>query len=74
MQEVNGLFQRLLILKGALLRIRELSANMSSLASPSEHSHLAVLMSAASMPSPAASVPAPASGQSLQVYDVGCSV
>ena len=35
----------------ALLRVHELSANISSLASVSEHSHLAVLMSADSMPS-----------------------
>ena len=51
MREVSGFFQRPLILRGALLWVHELSANMSSLASVSEHSRLAALISAAFMPS-----------------------
>ena len=46
MREVSDLFQRPLY-----LGVHELSANMSSPASASGHSHLAALMSAASMPS-----------------------
>ena len=74
MREVSGLFQRPLIFRGALLRVHELSANMFF----SSYCFGTLTPGGADVCQlyavPAASVPAPASGQSLQVYDVGCSV
>ena len=51
MREVSGFFQRPLILRGTLLWVHGLSANMSFLASASGHSRPTAVMSAASIPS-----------------------